>query len=301
VEVSAVVLALDSADTLPATLSSLAAQEPPPDEVVVVDGGSADGTQAVARDGGARLVVEPRRGIARARDRGVAESSGRVVLFVDADVELGPGCLCRLLAALGGRTAVATARMEARGARTLAERLEAARTALHFRRAPARAPSWCTAYTRELLEAVGRFDGSLPTGEDLDLLLRAEAKGYSSAYVPEAVAYHRHRSSIGAYLRQHFGYGVGQGRLVRKHGLRNPRNTLFCLGGLALGPLLLAAPFSAAAAAALALDLAAFLAVEGVPLLREGLASEGASAIAFLPLALARFVAYGWGFARGVV
>ena len=55
------------------------------DEVIVIDGGSRDATREVARQRGARVVSEPRRGYGRACARGVSESQGEIVVFLDAD------------------------------------------------------------------------------------------------------------------------------------------------------------------------------------------------------------------------
>lgn len=56
-------------------------------EVIVVDGGSRDRTVAVAREAGARVVVEPRRGYGRAVMSGIAaaRSDATVLLFIDGD------------------------------------------------------------------------------------------------------------------------------------------------------------------------------------------------------------------------
>jgi glycosyltransferase involved in cell wall biosynthesis len=53
---SVVIPTLNASATLPATLASLAGA----DEVVVVDGGSSDGTSALATSLGARVLEAPR-------------------------------------------------------------------------------------------------------------------------------------------------------------------------------------------------------------------------------------------------
>ncbi|MCI4348279.1 MAG: glycosyltransferase, partial [Thermoplasmata archaeon] len=53
-------------------------------EVLVVDGGSSDGTAALAQDSGARVFVEVGDRTA-ARNRGWREAHAEVVVFLDAD------------------------------------------------------------------------------------------------------------------------------------------------------------------------------------------------------------------------
>ena len=79
-----VIPTLDAAATLEATLRALAAV---PGEVVVADGGSRDGTQALARRLGARVVEGPRgRGTQLAA--GIAAASGSWLLLLHADTRL---------------------------------------------------------------------------------------------------------------------------------------------------------------------------------------------------------------------
>jgi glycosyltransferase involved in cell wall biosynthesis len=70
-------------------------------EVIVVDNGSRDGTAAVARQGGARVVAEPRRGYGRACLAGLrATQTADVVVYLDGDYSDDPAQIPRLLAPL---------------------------------------------------------------------------------------------------------------------------------------------------------------------------------------------------------
>ncbi len=78
--------ALDEEQALPLVLADLARLGLR--QVLVVDNGSRDGTVAVARGAGARVVSEPRRGYGQACQAGLATlaaSPPDVVVFMDAD------------------------------------------------------------------------------------------------------------------------------------------------------------------------------------------------------------------------
>jgi len=83
--ISVVIPVLDDAELLERCLRALAEQDRPADEIVVVDNGSTDGSADVARAAGARLVVEPRRGIASASATGFDSARGDLLARLDAD------------------------------------------------------------------------------------------------------------------------------------------------------------------------------------------------------------------------
>jgi glycosyltransferase involved in cell wall biosynthesis len=60
-------------------------------EIIVVDNGSTDATSEIARKKpGVRVVYEDRRGITRARQRGLEQATGDLIAYVDADTRLPP-------------------------------------------------------------------------------------------------------------------------------------------------------------------------------------------------------------------
>jgi dTDP-L-rhamnose 4-epimerase len=63
---------------------------------IVVDNGSTDGSAAVARRLGARVVAEPRPGFGAACFAGLAAARGDVVCFMDCDATLDPAELVRV-------------------------------------------------------------------------------------------------------------------------------------------------------------------------------------------------------------
>ncbi len=96
--ISVVVPTLNEARRLPSLLAELAA-EAPEHEVIVVDGGSEDGTEAVARAAGARLLPSaPGRG--RQLATGAEAAQGEILLFLHADSRFPVGGLAQILETL---------------------------------------------------------------------------------------------------------------------------------------------------------------------------------------------------------
>jgi len=86
---SVVIPARNEEKIIASCLSSFQNQTYPKDlyEVIVVDNGSQDRTSKIAKIFGARVVSEPKRGIAYARDAGARASRGEIVVGTDADCQ----------------------------------------------------------------------------------------------------------------------------------------------------------------------------------------------------------------------
>ncbi len=87
---------LDEAEALPWVLGRM----PPWARAIVVDNGSDDGSPALARSLGARVIEVSQRGYGSACHAGLVNATSDVVAFMDADASLDPGQLVRLRAAL---------------------------------------------------------------------------------------------------------------------------------------------------------------------------------------------------------
>jgi glycosyltransferase involved in cell wall biosynthesis len=98
VTISVVIPAFNEEGYLERCLAALALQDCPMDpyEIIVVDNGSTDRTAEIARRYGARLVVEPRKGVARARQAGFEAARGVVIASTDADTIVTPFWVSRI-------------------------------------------------------------------------------------------------------------------------------------------------------------------------------------------------------------
>ncbi len=179
--VSVIVPAFDAARFLPDALRSLSAQTYEAVEVVVVDDGSTDGTHEVAATFDAvRCIRTERRGPAAARNTGVAETSGELVAFLDADDLWPPTKLRRQVDHLLARPALGFVLGRQQVFRDEVDPPPAGPSPAWFA-APTPAEGLVALSTvlvrRAVLEAVGPFDELRSTSEDTEWLFRAGDAG----------------------------------------------------------------------------------------------------------------------------
>jgi glycosyltransferase involved in cell wall biosynthesis len=93
--VSVIIPALNEAESIGEVLSSIPYHTDL--EVLVVDGGSVDDTSSIAKECGARVISEPRRGYGWACASGLVAAQGKVVVFMDADGANDPGEIPKLV------------------------------------------------------------------------------------------------------------------------------------------------------------------------------------------------------------
>jgi GT2 family glycosyltransferase len=222
-----------------------------PVEIVVVDNApSSDATrQAVAAaaqdDPRIRYTCEPRPGLSRARNHGLALARFDLVAFTDDDALADPGWPSVLAAGFAADPEavcvtglVASCALDTRSQRYFDARVpwgevfEPRQYDLVTHRHPSRlypfrAGTFGTganfAVRRDAVTRIGGFDPLLGAGapcrggEDLDMFLRLILAGGRICYLPSAVIWHRHRAETEALSEQIYSYGHGLGAYVAKH------------------------------------------------------------------------------------
>lgn len=225
--VSVVVPVRNGEDHIGDCLASLSGVDYPPErrEILVVDNASGDRTPDIVARFPVRHLREGRVGPSSARNRGILESRGEIVAFLDADCLATRGWLRHLVEPfLDPEVSGSAGEIFAFPPRTAAERYMAGylprwqRPALESTRWPF-AVTANLAFRRETFERVGLFDTLLPRGQDRDFGRRVLEAGLGIAYAANAIALHRHRPTTRGLFHQQMGWGYGAVLLHSKYGL----------------------------------------------------------------------------------
>ncbi len=193
--VDVVLPVLDEREAIPSVLAAM----PPGFRAIVVDNGSTDGSGALARNLGALVVDEPRRGFGAACFAGLVAAEAELVAFMDCDGSLDPAALPSVTDPVGDRAAdlVLGARRAERGAWPAHARVANRALALELRRrtglrladlGPMRAAR------RAALLELGIEDRRF--GWPLEMVLRARLAGWRIAEVPVRYAPRAGRSKV---------------------------------------------------------------------------------------------------------
>lgn len=225
-----------------ACITPLSCREPW--QLVLVDNGSYDGTGAWLQTLSARegmqldVVSEPRAGLSRARNAGLAQARGDIVAFTDDDCYPEPSFLNDLLDVFASRdVAFCGGRVILHDPADLPITLKASEAPEAFPPhtfLPAGAILGANmAYRREVIDAIGLFDVLLGAGsvtrsaEDVDYLLRASWSGFAGVYSPVPTVRHHHRRRTPEDARKiNEMYDFGRGAYLVKHVLANDTRTI---------------------------------------------------------------------------
>jgi len=201
-----IVPARNAATTLPRCLDALVAQATDDVELIVVDDNSSDDTAAIVSRYPVRLIELPRHaGASAARNQGAEASRGEVLLFIDADVVLAPGGMCRVVATMARPEVgalIGSYDADPDDVSTVSRFKNLAHHHFHQRSHLNASTFWgaCGAVRRECFFAAGGFDEKQWSLEDVELGYRLVDRGVSIVLDPGLQVKHLKRWTLASLV-----------------------------------------------------------------------------------------------------
>jgi GT2 family glycosyltransferase len=243
---SIVVCTVDRPSDLEDCLKSLGPFRGVGAEVIVVNNGPRGAlVEQIAQRHAARVVLEPERGVSRARNAGIRAAQGSILAFLDDDSVADPNWLPLLVAPFHDVGVLAVA--GSIQSQTLADPVSETFDYLHRAQFPesqlivdgnaerrtfpmrsALVGNANMAIRREAFDRFGYFDTRLGrgtrigSGEEPDLLLRILLGGAKIAVEPTARIQHRHSTERRALRRWAFQSGCAHTAILTKHFVQEP-------------------------------------------------------------------------------
>ncbi|MFZ0888493.1 MAG: glycosyltransferase, partial [Candidatus Binataceae bacterium] len=223
--ISVVICAYNAERTMRDCLESLRRLDYPNYEVVIVDDGSRDRTAEISMDFPEfRLIRQPNKGLAIARNVGMQAARGEIIAYTDSDCVVDPHWLTMMIRTMleggfdgcggpnyapheDGRVAACVAASPGAPCHVLVgdDRAE------HL--------AGCNmVFRRTALRALGGFDPRFTAaGDDVDICWRMLDAGFKLGFSPAAFVWHFRRNTIKAYYGQQRGYGCAEALLYPKY------------------------------------------------------------------------------------
>ncbi len=201
--VSVVIPCFNQGHYLGEAIESVFAQTYPAFEVIAVDDGSTDNSHEVAaRYPDVRRFRQPNRGVAAARNLGLAQSRGEMVVFLDADDRLLPNALELGVAAMIKRPHIAFAAGMSRDigedGKVLRKRGQPLVMQDHYLNLLKDCYIWSGSSLvsrRSAIAAVGGFNEELEAGDDYELYLKLARRYPIFCHDSVVTEYRRHGSN----------------------------------------------------------------------------------------------------------
>ena len=199
--ISTIVPCFNAERYLGAALASLLGQSLSTDEIIVVDDGSTDSSVEIANAFGARIRVisQPNLGVSAARNRGIAESQGNLITFLDADDLKPTRAHEQLCHALTADAALSVGVVEQFVSEEVGSDLAAFMDV-----PPPQVGRLAGAFIvrRTVFDQIGLFDTTVAFGETMDWFSRFESAGLGIRWTTEAVLRRRLHAANSVHKRE---------------------------------------------------------------------------------------------------
>jgi glycosyltransferase involved in cell wall biosynthesis len=224
--VSIVVPTFNGASRIGACLNALLQQESTlTAEIVVVNDGSNDDTEHLVKSfSGIHLINQANAGPAAARNRGVRESRGDIIIFTDDDCVPAPDWLEAMTAPFTDANIAGVKGIYRTRQKQLIARFIQIEYEDRYRRM-ARFPSidfidtYSAAFRRKNFLDIGGFDTGFPVAcaEDAELSYRMSSRKWTMRFAPQAIVYHTHPANLWQYLKKKYKFAYWRVLATRKN------------------------------------------------------------------------------------
>ncbi|MBN1878581.1 glycosyltransferase [bacterium] len=226
IDFSIIIPCFNAADCIEACLSALKSQTIQRDryEIIVIDDGSTDETASKAGVLCDRVIRIPNSGPAAARNRGVREATGEIVLFTDSDCIPHTDWIEKMIqpftdmAIFGVKGAYRTSQ------RSFVARFVQAEYEFKYRRMEQLesidfVDTYAAAFRRSIFLQLGGFNEKFPGAsvEDQEFSFRMAEAGFKMVFIPDALVDHRHADTLGWYFRKKKNIGFWKVVVLRRH------------------------------------------------------------------------------------
>ncbi len=192
-------------------------------EIIVVNDGSEDSTGDIARSTSAKVIDQQNQGPAVARNEGVKQALGEIIVFTDSDCIADRHFLEEMVTPFSAPTVVGV-----KGAyRTRQTEIWARFAQVEFMERYSKlsrsesidfVDSYAAAFRKSVFCRVGGFDAHFPVAnnEDVDLSYKIARLGHPMIFNPKAIVYHTHPNTAKKYLKLKFSRAYWRMLVYRK-------------------------------------------------------------------------------------
>ncbi|MBI2470712.1 MAG: glycosyltransferase [Planctomycetes bacterium] len=215
--VSIIVPAYNAQKTINQCIEALLTQNYPRGdyEVFVIDDGSTDGTANVVKTYPVKYIYQKNHGPATARNVGVNEAQGEIILFTDSDCVPSNNWIEEMVKPFEDKEVVAVkgaykTKQKSMMSRFAQLEFEERFEMLKKAKSIDMVDTYSAGYRKDIFLQMGGFDPYFPVAnnEDTELSYRMSKLGYKMVFNPDAIVYHlNHPSTIRRYARLKFWRG----------------------------------------------------------------------------------------------